>query len=43
MKTMKDNHEKCDALLLADVFNKFKTSALKIMDYVWVIILAHHL
>ena len=41
MKTMKDYHDlylKCDVLLLADVFEKFRNSSLKIMDYVQVII-----
>ena len=40
MKTMKDYHRlylKCDALLLA-VFEKFRNSSLKTMDYVRVII-----
>ena len=41
MKTIKDYHDlylKCDALLLADVFEKFRSSSLKIMDYVQVLI-----
>ena len=38
---MKDFHNlclKCDAILLADLFEKFKNSTLKIMDYARVII-----
>ena len=38
---MKDYHDfflKCDVLLLADVFEKFKNNSLKIMDYLQVII-----
>ena len=41
MKTMKDGHNlylKCDVLFLANVFEKFRNSSLKIMDYVRVII-----
>ena len=41
MKTMKDYHDlylKWDILLLADVFEKFRNSSLKIMDYDRVII-----
>ena len=37
MKTMKDYHNlflKCEVLLLADVFEKFRNESLKIMDYV---------
>ena len=40
-KTMKDYHDlhlKCDLLLLADVFEKFRNNSLKIMGYVQVII-----
>ena len=38
---MKDYHDfflKCDVLLLADVFEKFKNNSLQIMDYLQVII-----
>ena len=41
MKTMKDYHDlylKCDVLLLAQVFEKFRNNGLKIMDNVQVII-----
>ena len=41
MKTMKDYHNlylKCDVLLLADVFGKFRNNSLNIKDYVQVII-----
>ena len=41
MKTMKDYHDlylKCDVLLLADVFEKFRNNSIKIMVYVQVII-----
>ena len=37
MKPMKDYHDlylKCNVLLLADVFEKFKNRSLKIIDYV---------
>ena len=41
MKTMKDYHDlylRCDALLLADIFEMFRNNSLKVMDYVQVII-----
>ena len=41
MKTMADYHDsflKCDVLLLADVFEKFKKNSLKIMVYVQVFV-----
>ena len=46
MKTMKYYHDlylKCDVLLLANVFEKFRNSSLKIMDYAQVIIWGHQL
>ena len=42
MKTMTDYHDlylKCDVLLLAYFFEKFRNNSLKIMDYVRVIYL----
>ena len=41
METIKDHHNlylKCDVLLLADVFEKFRSNSSKIMDYVQVVI-----
>ena len=41
MKMVKDYHDlylRCDVLLLADVFEKFRNNGLKIMDYVQVIV-----
>ena len=41
---MKDYHDlylKCDVLLLAEVFEKFRNNSLKNMAYVQVIIRAH--
>ena len=41
MKTIKDCHKlflKCDILLLAGAFQKFRKNSLKIMDHVRVII-----
>ena len=40
MKKMKDYHDlylKCDVTLLADVFEKFRLIASRIMDYIQVI------
>ena len=42
MKTMTDYHDlylKCDVLLLADFFEKFRNNSLKTMDYIRVIYL----
>ena len=41
MKDYHDLHLKYDVLLLSDVFEKFRNSSSKIMDYAWLIIWAH--
>ena len=46
MKTMKDYHNiylKFDPILLADLFEKFRSGCLKIMDYARVIICVYQL